>query len=232
VIEWGLFLWSLANQAGVPIPVGPSLFAAGAMATTGCDFALVLAAGAGGSLCADAAWYSLGRWRGPQALHVLRRLVGAADHSVPRRSSVGTLATSTSARWGLMLAARFLPELNALAAGLAGATRTKLTRYFIVTTASALIWAATWAGLGHVLGATMLANAADGATLVMLLIGLAFATASITALIIVRILARPGSVLNASGQVSRRWLERLRAGPVLRLGSTMSPPIRRCSQSR
>ena len=53
------------------------------------------------------------------------------------------------------MGARFLPELNPVAAGLAGATRATLGRYLPCAVGTALIWAGTWTGLGYVLGAAM-----------------------------------------------------------------------------
>lgn len=45
------------------------------------------------------------------------------------------------------IAARFLPELNAIASGLSGATRTSIIRFLCYGAASALTWAGGWMGL-------------------------------------------------------------------------------------
>jgi membrane protein DedA with SNARE-associated domain len=132
-----LFLWVLGNQAGVPVPVGPPLLAAGA-----------LALGVGAALCADVAWYCVGRWHGLRALGPLRRRSTRAGAWIDRVANL-----SRAHEVVLMMGARFLPELNPLAAGLAGATRATLGRYLSCAAGTALIWAGTWTGLGYVLGA-------------------------------------------------------------------------------
>jgi membrane protein DedA with SNARE-associated domain len=45
--------------------------------------------------------------------------------------------------------ARFLPELNAIAAGLAGATKLSIMRFVLYGALSALTWAGGWIGLGY-----------------------------------------------------------------------------------
>src|SRR5438105_12556733 len=62
---WVLFVWVFVNQSGVPVPVVPSLVAAGALASRGgSSCAVMLAAAAGAALVADMVWYGMGRWRG------------------------------------------------------------------------------------------------------------------------------------------------------------------------
>src|SRR5437588_360181 len=81
---WALFFLVCANQAGVPVPGGASLVAAGALAGGGIlSFPLVVAVGVGGTLVADLVWFSLGRWRGRRVCHI--RVCGAPRHSRPRR---------------------------------------------------------------------------------------------------------------------------------------------------
>ncbi len=145
---WVLFVWVLANQAGVPVPVAPFLLAAGALAGSGSlRFIMVLAVVVGATLCADLVWYSLGRWRGAQALRALSRLFRLSNTSVDR---VGSLFLDH--QLGFLLSARFLPELNPIAAGLAGVTRVRLTRYLLSAAGSALVWAGVWASVGYLLG--------------------------------------------------------------------------------
>jgi len=68
--ELALFLWVLANQGGVPIPVVPALLGAGALAGSGGSLSgvVTLAVSIAAALCADLTWYLLGRWRGSRAL--------------------------------------------------------------------------------------------------------------------------------------------------------------------
>jgi membrane protein DedA with SNARE-associated domain len=85
-----LFAAVLANQAGVPFPVVPSLVAAGALsahAGTGMVPSILVTVVA--TLVADAIWYGLGRWWGRDAL----RTVGSCDD----RQSTSTRPRAASA---------------------------------------------------------------------------------------------------------------------------------------
>jgi membrane protein DedA with SNARE-associated domain len=145
--ELALFVLVCANQAGVPVPGGVSLVGAGALAGSGIlSFPLVLAVGVGGTLVADLVWFSLGRWRGAEALGVLGRISRRARTYVLRAQ--GFLVAHPLR---FLLTARFLPELNPVAAGLAGAAGVRAMPYFSSAGGSALIWTGTWAGLGYLL---------------------------------------------------------------------------------
>ncbi|PYM33033.1 MAG: hypothetical protein DME17_19360 [Candidatus Rokuibacteriota bacterium] len=149
--ELALFVLVCANQAGVPVPGGISLVGAGALAGSGIlSFPLVVAVGVGGTLVADLVWFSLGRWRGAQALGVLGRISRRARTYVLRAQ--GFLMAH---RLRFLLSARFLPEMNPVAAGLAGATGVRVVPYFASAAGSALIWAGIWAGLGYLLSGAL-----------------------------------------------------------------------------
>jgi membrane protein DedA with SNARE-associated domain len=147
---WVLFLWVLGNQAGAPIPVTPAILAAGALAHSHFEFMTVLAVVVGAALCADVAWYSVGRWRGAQVLRPLRLRFEWVSTRIERAANL-SMAHEVVLRVGV----RFLPELNPVAAGLAGATQATLGRYLPCAVGSAFIWAGTWIGLGYVLGAAV-----------------------------------------------------------------------------
>ena len=49
------------------------------------------------------------------------------------------------------LSARFLPELNPIAAGLAGATKSSMRHFICRGTVSAVTWAGAWIGCGYFL---------------------------------------------------------------------------------
>lgn len=147
---WVLFLWVLGNQAGVPVPVVPPLLAAGALARTDLEFMSILAVTVGAALCADLTWYAVGRWRGAQTLARLRRHFRWASAHVDRLASL-----SPAHQVALLLSARFLPEINPITAGVAGATRTPFARYLLCAAATALVWAVTWMGLGYAVGAVL-----------------------------------------------------------------------------
>jgi membrane protein DedA with SNARE-associated domain len=154
-VTWALFLWVLGNQAGIPVPVGPALLAAGALAHSNLDLMMIPAVVVGASLCADLAWYSVGRWRGAQVVGPIRRRFEWVSTQIDRVANLSPVDEVM-----LLMGARFLPELNPLAAGLAGATRATLGRYLPRAAGSALIWATTWIGLGYVLGAAVAGSSA------------------------------------------------------------------------
>src|SRR5205807_2551652 len=52
---------------------------------------------------------------------------------------------------GFQLWAQFLPQLNPIAAGLAGATGVGLPRYIVIASAAAMAWAGTWIAVGYLL---------------------------------------------------------------------------------
>ena len=146
--ELALFLWVLANQGGVPIPVVPALLGAGALAGSGGSLSgvVTLAVSIAAALCADLTWYLLGRWRGSRALDLLARLVPKARTHVQCASHL-RLAHGQL----FQLIARFLPELNPIAAGLAGAAGTGVGRFLPGAVVSAAVWAGSWIGLGYLL---------------------------------------------------------------------------------
>jgi len=143
-----LFIWVLLNQTGVPLPAVPSLLAAGALAAhsrTGLLAPVLVTVAA--TLVADLVWYGLGRWRGQQVLALLGRLA--------RRSPVYVEKVERrflAHRFGFLFSSRFLPEMNPIAAGMAGATRIVLGRYLLIATTSALAWALAWMSTGYALG--------------------------------------------------------------------------------
>ena len=144
---WVLFVWVFVNQSGVPVPVVPTLVAAGALAGRGGpSCAVMLAAAAGGAVGADMVWYGVGRWRGARALNLLGRLLHrprlCADH-------VEEAFRAHEVRF--QFGAQFLPALNPIAAGLAGATGVALGRYIVIASGTAMAWAGTWIIAGYLL---------------------------------------------------------------------------------
>ena len=145
--EWLLFVAVLANQAGVPLPVTPWLLAAGVLAASGhLSLIVVLVGAVRAALRADLAWYGLGRWRGAAALAGLLRLLRRPPATFDR-----VTRAFRAHHLGFVWSARFLPELNPVAAGLAGVTGVGLSRFLLYASGSALSWAGAWAGGGFLL---------------------------------------------------------------------------------
>src|SRR5213083_594132 len=151
---WVLFVWVFVNQSGVPVPVVPSLVAAGALpGRGGSSCAVMLAAAAGAALVADMVWYGIGRWHGAQVLSLLGRVLHRP------RVWVDHIEHAFHAHEvGFQLWAQFLSQLNPIAAGLAGATGVGLPRYIVIASAAAMAWAGTWITVGYLL-ADVLADA-------------------------------------------------------------------------
>jgi membrane protein DedA with SNARE-associated domain len=146
--EWIVFVLILVNQAGIPVFAAPALLGVGALAANG-DVSVVVAVTVAvcAALCADLAWYGLGRWSGTWELAKLRRLSGKTSLFVDDAQRL-LLAHDHASQLG----ARFLPELNPIAAALAGAARVGLERFVVGATASAAVWASAWIGVGYAIG--------------------------------------------------------------------------------
>jgi len=143
-----LFAWVLANQAGAPVPVVPSLIGAGALAGAGhAHLPTTIAVAVGASLMADLVWYGVGRWHGARALALLGKLSPRAAMRV--KTAEQRFVAHQSA---FLFGSRFLPEVNPVAAAIAGAARIAPGRYIVTVTASALAWASSWIGAGYALG--------------------------------------------------------------------------------
>jgi membrane protein DedA with SNARE-associated domain len=152
--QWLLFAWVFGNQAGVPVTVVPVLLGAGALAGTGrLSLTAIIAITVVASLGADLTWYALGRWWGPQLLKVLGQGSPGTGTLVQRagQAFASHLATFQSHLATFQLSARFLPELNPIAAGLAGAARSSMHHFVCRGTVSAVTWAGAWIGCGYLL---------------------------------------------------------------------------------
>lgn len=154
--EWLLFAWVLGNQSGLPVPVVPALIGAGALAGSArLSLSRIIVVAVGASLSADLAWYGLGRWRGARVFRMLARLSPPARPLIHRVRRV--FVTHLAA---FQLGARFLAELNAIAAALAGTARVSIVRFVFYGFASAVTWAAGWIGLGYLMSDGVTAMAA------------------------------------------------------------------------
>ena len=176
--EWIVFALILANQAGVPVFAAPALLAMGTLAWPGdVNVGVVLAGATGASLCADFGWYTVGRWRGHWALAALGRL------------SRGTRAFVDDAQRlflahdrAFQLGARFLPELNPVAAALAGVAGVGLRRFVLGAALSAAIWAGGWIGVGYLIASTTWSGGGSGIPFFAVIVAVS-ALASLTVVI-------------------------------------------------
>ena len=141
-----VFAAMFAHQIGFPVPGPLFLLAVGALAaagTLGLIPALVLAVMA--CVLADWVWYEAGRRRGDKVLHFIHRLARDPDAHDRR-------AKETFARYGLqlLLVAKFVPGLDAVAPPLAGTSRTSRLRFLAFDAVGASLYSCVYAGLGYV----------------------------------------------------------------------------------
>lgn len=132
-----LFACVLAEQLGLPLPAGPVLLAAGAMAGLGklnLAFAFLLAVAA--SLIGDTVWYHLGRARGMSVLRLLCRISLEPDACVRQ---TGSAYARHGARW--LLFAKFIPGISTVAPPMAGVYGVSLWKFVAMDGAGASVWA-------------------------------------------------------------------------------------------
>jgi membrane protein DedA with SNARE-associated domain/rhodanese-related sulfurtransferase len=131
-----IFAWVFIEQAGLPVPSAPLLLAAGALAGThelnlwvAMTFAVLAC------VASDSMWYELGHRKGVRVLQLLCRISLEPDSCVRR----------TQVRFGksgprVLLIAKFIPGLNAMAAPLAGIIRMGWRRFVLFDATGAFLW--------------------------------------------------------------------------------------------
>jgi len=141
-----IFAWVFSEQAGLPIPSAPLLLAAGALAgTRGMNLWLAITFAVSGAVVSDSMWYELGRRKGVRVLQLLCRISLEPDSCVRR----------TQVRFGksgarVLLIAKFIPGLNAMAAPLSGIIRMGWRRFVLFDTLGALLWSSGFMITGYV----------------------------------------------------------------------------------
>src|SRR5215467_853281 len=128
-----LFFWVLAEQSAIPIPSVPLLLAAGALMHTGkLNAFLAIVCCVIAALIADSVWFQLGRSRGRRVLRLLCRLSLEPDSCV-RQTENAFL------KYGMrsLLVSKFVPGLNAVAAPLAGNSRSPYWQFLLYDAAGA-----------------------------------------------------------------------------------------------
>lgn len=169
-----LFLWVLAEQSAIPVPSGPLLLAAGTLIHAGrlqglpAILSCVIAA-----LIADIVWFELGRQRGRQVLRLVCRLSLEPDSCV-RQTENAFLKYGMNS----LLVAKFIPGLNAVAAPLAGYSKTPYLRFALYDAAGCFIWSGAYLLVGYLFSEqleTVVGYAARMGSNLLLLVVLLFA---------------------------------------------------------
>ncbi len=141
-----LFAALFAHQIGLPLPGPLFLVAAGALAAAGkLELVPSLCLAVSACVLADWVWYEVGRRRGDKVLHFIHRLARDPDAHDRR-------AKQTFTRYGLaiLLVAKFVPGLDAVAPPLAGTSRTGRILFLACDAVGAGIYSSAYAGLGHI----------------------------------------------------------------------------------
>ena len=167
-----LFGAMFAHQIGLPIPGPLFLLAAGALVAAGklkITVTLLLAVSA--CVLADWVWYEAGQRRGIKVLHFIHRLSRDPDFHDRRAQEI-------FAKYGppLLLIAKFVPGLDAVAPPLAGTAHTSRLRFLAFDAVGASVYSAAYGGIGYVFSHDLDRAAAYVARAGSLLAGLAIAT--------------------------------------------------------
>jgi membrane protein DedA with SNARE-associated domain len=136
----------LLEQLGPPLPSGPLLIVAGALANEGRLAALSIAGVAWvAGMLGKVALYVVGGRYGRQAMGALCRL------AVTPNSSIGKTDRHFE-RWGaaLLIVAEFIPGVRTLAPSLAGAEKLSATPFVLYSALGAALWTALYLGIGLV----------------------------------------------------------------------------------
>lgn len=173
-----LFAAMFAHQIGLPIPGPLFLLAAGALAAAGkLGLFQTLALSVIACVLADWVWYETGRTRGDKVLHFIHSFTRDPDAHDHRAKKV-------FARYGppILVVAKFVPGLDAVAPPLAGTSGTSRLRFLALEVLGASLYACVYAGLGHVFSHDLDRAAAYVGRAGTLLAGLMIAGLSIYAL--------------------------------------------------
>lgn len=172
-----LFAALFAHQIGFPIPGPFLLLAAGALAAAGkLDFLVVIGLTMTACVLADWVWFEAGRCGGDKVLHFMHRFTRDPDFHDRRAKRI-------FARYGLhlLLVAKFVPGLDAVAPPLAGTTRTSRVRFLAFDAVGAGLYACVYGGVGYVFSHDLNRAAAYCTQVGTFLAGLALAGLSIYA---------------------------------------------------
>ena len=140
-----LFAAIFAHQIGFPIPGPLFLVSAGALAAAGkLDVLAMIGLTIIACVLADWVWYEAGRRKGDKVLHFLHRFTRNPDFHNRRAKRI-------FARYGLpiLLVAKFVPGLDAVAPPLAGTARTSRVRFIAFDAVGAGLYACVYGGLGY-----------------------------------------------------------------------------------
>jgi len=150
LLAWGgvplVFAAVLLEQGGLPLPAAPVVIAAGALASAG-DMRpeQVLLASIVACIIADHAWFLVGRRHGRRVLGRVCRLSLSPDACV--RQTDDLIARHGAA---LLVVAKFIPGLSAVAIPTAAAMGVPYRRFVIFDAAGCAAWSGLYVGAGMI----------------------------------------------------------------------------------
>ncbi len=106
---------------------------------------VVIALAAAGALASDSMWYEIGRLKGVRVLQLLCRISLEPDSCVRR-----TQESFTRNGAQVLLGAKFIPGLNAMAAPLSGIIKMGWRRFLLFDAIGALAWVSAFTVTGYV----------------------------------------------------------------------------------
>ncbi|MFZ1924133.1 MAG: VTT domain-containing protein, partial [Xanthobacteraceae bacterium] len=143
-ILWVVFLNLLLTQAGLPLPVLPSLLTAAALAGHGPRaVGEVVAAGLAGAMLGDLVPYWYGRRFGRRVLNLLCRVSFSPDFCVSRTETV----FAKVGPWTLVFA-KFIPGVSPVSVAMAGITRMPVPVFALLDGIGKLLFVGTGVALG------------------------------------------------------------------------------------
>ena len=141
-----VFASVLLEQGGLPLPAAPLLVAAGALSETGVMRSeQILAAALVACLVADHFWFWIGRGHGRRVLGTICRLSLSPDTCV--RQTDDLIGRHGAA---LLLVAKFIPGVSAMAIPSAAAMGLSYRRFILYDGLGCLLWAGTYIGAGMI----------------------------------------------------------------------------------
>jgi membrane protein DedA with SNARE-associated domain/rhodanese-related sulfurtransferase len=141
-----IFVAVFIEQIGLPIPSGPVLLAAGALAGLGrFNLLAVLALAVGASLICDSLWFWLGRRRGTAVLTFVCRVSIEPDTCVSKTHSAYMRYGSDS-----LLISKFLPWFGTLGPPMAGMFGLAAWKFVLLDAGGALVWSGAYVAVGWV----------------------------------------------------------------------------------
>ena len=143
---WVVFVAVLGRQACLPVPANLLLLAAGGLAGLGeLNVAGIIVCAVAAFLLADTAWYGAGRTWGGRTLEFV---CGAALDPCACVTKIASKFSRHGVR--LLLGSKFIIGVDAVAAPMAGLSRTGLRRFLLFDAMGAILWSSVYTALGYI----------------------------------------------------------------------------------